>query len=364
MEFLKILWNNLRGGPVTEPFPHGETFTPDRLRGRVVIDPSLCVGCGTCKHVCVAGAIEIAKAEDESAFEVTVWHNTCCRCAQCRHFCPTHAITLINDWHSAHRNSEKYRQITRAHVPYDACAHCGMKMRFLPPAVLERIYAGHPEIQVEEIARLCPECRRIETAVQENRACHINHLQKLADKEEACLLPSKTPSPSKETEAPKHSLGTETVSEKAPFISASTDVPKSYSEPTTAHATVVSFNESSEPLSSLSSSAKALEVGEKIPAISERKESDLPVTASTISNPPLESEQDHASNAASSPLVPPAAPTEIAEEKTPAKKKKKTAVRAGAASKMPDTAPNGGKAPKTTSKNATGSPKRAKVSKV
>ena len=35
MSFLKVLWNNLRQGPVTDPFPFGETYTPERLRGRV-----------------------------------------------------------------------------------------------------------------------------------------------------------------------------------------------------------------------------------------------------------------------------------------------------------------------------------------
>ena len=33
MEFLKILWDNLKKGPVTDAFPFGETYTPDRLRG-------------------------------------------------------------------------------------------------------------------------------------------------------------------------------------------------------------------------------------------------------------------------------------------------------------------------------------------
>ena len=84
MEFLKILWDNLKKGPVTDAFPFGETYTPDRLRGRVEIDPALCVGCGTCVHVCAAGAINISKFEDGSGFEITVWRNSCCLCAQCR----------------------------------------------------------------------------------------------------------------------------------------------------------------------------------------------------------------------------------------------------------------------------------------
>lgn len=191
MEFLKILWDNLKKGPVTDPFPFGETYTPERLRGRVEIDPSLCVGCGTCVHVCAAGAINISKFEDGTGFEVTVWRNSCCLCAQCRHYCPTKAISVTNNWHSAHRATEKYTQITRAKVKYDYCAVCGAKMRVLPQDVLNRIYAKHSEVDVDVISHLCPNCRRIDVAVEEERACHIDQLEKLAEREEVCLVPPK-----------------------------------------------------------------------------------------------------------------------------------------------------------------------------
>lgn len=189
MEFLKILWDNLKKGPVTDPFPFGETYTPERLRGRVEIDPDLCLGCGTCVHVCAAGAINISKFADGSGFEITVWRNSCCLCAQCRHYCPTKAITLSNDWHSAHRATEKYTQITRAKVKYDYCAVCGAKMRVLPQDVQNRIYAKHSEIDADVVSHLCPNCRRIDVAVIEDRACHIDQLEKMAANQEVCLVP-------------------------------------------------------------------------------------------------------------------------------------------------------------------------------
>ena len=203
MEFLKILWDNLKKGPVTDPFPFGETYTPERLRGRVEIDPELCLGCGTCVHVCAAGAINISKFADGSGFEITVWRNSCCLCAQCRHYCPTKAITLSNDWHSAHRATEKYTQITRAKVKYDYCAVCGAKMRVLPQAVLNRIYAKHSEIDVDVVSHLCPNCRRIDVAVIEDRACHIDQLEKMAANQEVCLVPAAEKKAVKAPSAPK-----------------------------------------------------------------------------------------------------------------------------------------------------------------
>lgn len=191
MNFLKVLWNNLRQGPVTDAFPFGETYTPERLRGRVEVDASLCVGCGTCENVCVAGAIHISRKADSSGFDVTVWRNTCCLCAQCRHYCPTGAISLSPNWHNAHRNTEKYTWLTRASVTYDTCEACGARMRFLPPSLIDRVYAGHPEVNVRRVSHLCPACRQLDTAVAEERACHIDHLQNLQDEGKACIISEK-----------------------------------------------------------------------------------------------------------------------------------------------------------------------------
>ena len=191
MEFLKVLWNNLTQGPVTEAFPFAEAPTPERFRGRVTVDPTLCVGCGTCVHVCAGGAINITRAEDrddQKGFTITVWHNTCCLCAQCRHYCPTKAITLTNNWHNAHRNDRKYTFVEQVRVDYDTCAACGTRIRLLPPSVIARIYEGHPEIDVQRVSHLCPDCRQIETAIVDDRACRINHLHDLVASDKACLI--------------------------------------------------------------------------------------------------------------------------------------------------------------------------------
>ena len=144
--FLKILFRNLLQGPSTDPFPLGETFTPERLRGRVKIDPNLCMGCGVCRHVCAAGAINIRQKPDNSGYTITVWQNSCCLCASCRQYCPTGAMSITNDWHSAHLESEKFGRVEQQTINYEPCSHCGTLMRPLPLKLAEKLYAKNSEI--------------------------------------------------------------------------------------------------------------------------------------------------------------------------------------------------------------------------
>lgn len=162
--FLKVLFHNVLDGPSTDPFPLGETFTPQRFRGKVVVDPDICMGCGICRHVCAAGAINISPRPDQSGYDFTVWHNSCCLCAQCRHYCPVGAITLTNDWHNAHPQEEKYTWVEHKFVPYVPCADCGTPMRPLPLSVAKRIYLNNPDINIGRIVTLCPKCRQVEDA--------------------------------------------------------------------------------------------------------------------------------------------------------------------------------------------------------
>ena len=162
--FLKILFNNVLRGPSTDPFPLGETFTPTRFRGKVKINPKLCMGCGICKHVCTAGAINIKQRADQSGYDITVWHNSCCLCANCRTYCPVKAITLSDDWHNAHTQEQKYEWLERQFVPYVSCAGCGVKMRQLPLELAKKLYAHNTDVDPAHVIRLCHKCRQVEDA--------------------------------------------------------------------------------------------------------------------------------------------------------------------------------------------------------
>lgn len=173
--FLKVLFRNLLEGPSTDPFPLGETFTPARLRGRAKVDPTFCMGCGVCRHVCAAGAINITHLPDGSGYTITIWQNSCCLCASCRHYCPTGAMSISTDWHSAHPEEEKFDRLEQHTIKYEPCAHCGTLMRPVPAHLAKRLYAKNPDIDPELIRHLCPKCRQIEDA-----------------KRNACVLPAHT----------------------------------------------------------------------------------------------------------------------------------------------------------------------------
>lgn len=169
--FLKILFRNLLEGPSTDPFPLGETFSPERIRGTVRIDPELCMGCGMCRYSCTAGAINIRHREDGTGYTISVWQDSCCLCASCRHYCPTGAITIDNDWHHAHVEADKFGMLEQQTITYEPCSHCGTLIRPIPLPLARKLYAHNADLDPEVIRHLCPKCRQIEDA--KRNACRL-----------------------------------------------------------------------------------------------------------------------------------------------------------------------------------------------
>lgn len=172
--FLKILLGNVFRRPLTDPFPFAPAKTPQRFRGKIHLNPNLCVGCGICRHVCAGHAIHIEARADGSGYDWVLWYNTCALCGMCCHYCPTGAISMSNDWHNAHLESDKYGWREEHFVPYLSCAGCGARIRPLPTSVTGRVYADN-DVNVQHIVQLCPECRARETAIKEEQNEELQH---------------------------------------------------------------------------------------------------------------------------------------------------------------------------------------------
>jgi len=162
--FLNILLKNVLGGPSTDPFPFGPTFEPKRLRGRVVIDPDKCMGCGMCKNSCVAGAIDITKDAESKGWTITVWQDSCCLCASCRTYCPMKAVDIVPDWHSAHFEEDKYSRIEQHTIEYQPCTVCGKPVRVLSLEKARELYRSDPSVDPEQVRHMCRSCRQIKDA--------------------------------------------------------------------------------------------------------------------------------------------------------------------------------------------------------
>lgn len=157
VSFLKSLLRKRWQGPVTDPFPFGESLTPKGLRGRISFNAAACVGCRMCEHVCAGGAIRFEEKEAELRF--TLWHNTCVFCGLCQHYCQTKAIVLTENWHLTHPQTEKYSMVEQGTISRVPCLGCGTLM--IPVASeLFRVAYRQTNREIDHLRQLCPDCRQ------------------------------------------------------------------------------------------------------------------------------------------------------------------------------------------------------------
>ncbi len=156
MSILKTLLHNARSKALTHP-PGDRVLLPERYRGAVVHDVSLCVGCATCAYVCSPSAIAL---EDHAGVAVTWQYDTgrCTFCGRCVTFCPTHALSF--DAQPVPLAAHREEQITAHQVKYQACAQCGKPIIPLPLAALDRLMSAPLQSAVAEHVHWCDSCRK------------------------------------------------------------------------------------------------------------------------------------------------------------------------------------------------------------
>jgi len=95
LHMLPELGRALLTRPITIRYPFAPLTLPEHFRGRVVIDPELCRGCGLCVRDCPADGLELVRSGN-GAFRLVHYPDRCAYCGQCEASCRSDAIRQVN----------------------------------------------------------------------------------------------------------------------------------------------------------------------------------------------------------------------------------------------------------------------------
>lgn len=113
---------------VTVSFPFKPLEQPAYFRGKVIIQPELCEGCGLCVRDCPAFALELER-KGRGRFRLVHYRDRCAYCGQCADSCPQGAITLVSEFVPPTPRRDTLTQVIVERGP-DPCR--GMKIRKPP----------------------------------------------------------------------------------------------------------------------------------------------------------------------------------------------------------------------------------------
>jgi formate hydrogenlyase subunit 6/NADH:ubiquinone oxidoreductase subunit I len=91
------LWSALTDKRSTVRYPDEPLVMPPGYRGRLVVVPARCKGCGLCVRDCPAAALMLVK-ESKQKFKLVYYSNRCAFCGQCELSCHADALRLTNDY--------------------------------------------------------------------------------------------------------------------------------------------------------------------------------------------------------------------------------------------------------------------------
>ena len=92
MNIFRLIFQNLRGGPVSFPLPHKHQCTSGEYRGLIVNDAERCVGCGLCAYVCPTAAIVVTRSGD--TYRWAYDPGKCTFCGRCLERCKPKTLSM------------------------------------------------------------------------------------------------------------------------------------------------------------------------------------------------------------------------------------------------------------------------------
>jgi formate hydrogenlyase subunit 6/NADH:ubiquinone oxidoreductase subunit I len=78
--------------PMTLRFPEESLESVQGYRGRHLLEPEKCIGCGICVSVCPNNAIELVEFMGQRYPQIHL--GKCCFCALCAEYCPRNALKM------------------------------------------------------------------------------------------------------------------------------------------------------------------------------------------------------------------------------------------------------------------------------
>lgn len=88
---------------VTLEYPEVKPDLTDKFRGKHTFNIDKCKGCGICKRVCPADAINIVK-ENGIVSEYSIDYKKCIFCGNCAYYCNFNCINMSNEFELASVN--------------------------------------------------------------------------------------------------------------------------------------------------------------------------------------------------------------------------------------------------------------------
>lgn len=142
-----------KAGIVTVLYPFQKPLVTSEFRGKISIDPSICMGCGACANVCPPNALILTCCGDTVVLNYFI--GRCIFCGRCAEVCPTQAIMVTNEFELASFTTEDLNE-TVIHTQTE-CHHCGSRYR-LTPRIKQFVIQRVP--LTENYIHLCPDCRK------------------------------------------------------------------------------------------------------------------------------------------------------------------------------------------------------------